>query len=351
MSSLFLDYRDPLFGIMAFLLIISAIAALSIFFGKLKGDTESRRIKRFLQKFPSGSDEGGYVKILEAHPDSMELLTKVAKAHFDGGDYEKALKIYLALLEWLSVFEKAKRAQILSCMGDIYTKSGFLQRSVDAYEQSLGLVARNQAVLEKLSRLYEKRGDYQKALEAVDALIEMGVDKQKERRFLEGIVSLKSAAAFDEKLSILESLCGFSHYFAREYLKELLLIDQKRAAAFLSDKSDARFLDILWSFELDEEIFKASANPIVKSVLAVKTKRHGGSVESGIFELDVLVAAKSARPDMAIGLGFEFVCQKCGNLDIDYFFSCKCCGAIDECRVVPEITKISRDSALFLESW
>lgn len=351
MGSLFVDYRDPLFGIMAFLLIIATIATLSMFFGKLKNDTESRRIKRFLQKFPSGSDEGGYVKILEAHPDSLELLTNVAKAHYDGGDYEKALKIYLALLEWLSVFEKAKRAQILSCMGDIYTKSGFLQRSVDAYEQSLGLVARNQAVLEKLSRLYEKRGEYQKALEAVDALIEMGVDKQKERRFLEGVVSLKSAATFDEKLSILESLCGFSPYFAREYLKELLLTDQKRAATFLSDKGDVRFLDILWSFELDEEIFKASANQVVKSVLAVKTKRYEESVESGIFELDIFTAAKSAKPNMAIELSFEFVCQKCGNLDIDYFFSCKCCGAIDECKVSPKITKVSQDSALFLESW
>lgn len=351
MGSLFLDYRDPLFGIMAFLLIVSVVAVLSMFFGKLKGDTQSRRIKRFLQKFPSGSDEGGYAKILEAHPDSFELLTKVAKAHFDGGDFEKALKIYLALLEWLSVFEKAKRAEILSYMGDIYTKSGFLQRSVDAYEQSLGLVARNQGVLEKLSRLYEKRGEHQKALEAVDALIEMGLEKQKEKRFLEGIVSLRMANTFEEKLSILDSLYGFSPYFAREYLKELLLTDQKRAAVFLSDKGDVNFLDILWSFELDNEIFKNSTNPLVKSVLAAKAKSYAESAESGIFELDVLVAAKSAKPDMAVGLGFEFVCQKCGNLDIDYFFSCKCCGAIDECRVAPEITKVSQDSALFLESW
>ena len=80
MNTLFLDYRDPLFGIMAFLLILFVAAALSIVFAKLKEGNEAKKIKRFLQKFPANSEAGDYLKLLEAHPQSYELLSKDRKS-------------------------------------------------------------------------------------------------------------------------------------------------------------------------------------------------------------------------------------------------------------------------------
>lgn len=350
MGSLFLDYRDPLFGIMAFLLILSVGTLLAMLFSKLKESGEAKRIKRFLRKFPVDSEASDYAKLLEAHPGSYELLSKVAKAHFDGGDYERSLKVYLALLEWLSPFEKAKRAEVLEKLGDIYTKSGFLQRSVEAYAQSLSLVARNASALSKISNIYEKRADYEKALEALEALEEMGFDEKRRSEFLQGILSLKTARTFDEKMSILASLCGSNDYFAREYLLELLYVDQKKAAEFLRQNSDIHFLDILWNATLDKESFAQCDNSLVKGVLEAKGV-SSGSTESGVFELDVVSAVSRSRPELKADLSFEFVCKKCGTLDIDYFFSCKCCGAIGECKVLVGILKQTNDASSFLESW
>jgi|GEM_PF-213086 len=351
MSSLFVDYRDPLFGIMAFLLISLVIALLSMLLAKLKGDKEARRIKRFLQNFPANSEAGDYIKLLEAHPGSFELLSKVAKAHFDGGDFERSLKIYLALLEWVSPFEKAKRAQILERLGDIYTKSGFLQRSVDAYEQSLSLVARNQSALAKIVLIYEKRGDYSKAMEALEALEEMGMDEDGQKQFLGGLIALKEARTFDAKLVILESLCHINTYFAREYLRELLLTDQKKAQEFLEKNISISFLDILWNFQLDADMFKTSKHKLIRGVLQAKGIVGQKEIDSGLFELDTIIAAKIAKPELKADLNFEFVCKKCGALDIDYFFSCKSCAAMGECVVLPKISEKNSDAMTFLESW
>jgi tetratricopeptide (TPR) repeat protein len=303
-----------------------------------------------LQKFPVDSEVSDYAKLLEAHPGSYELLSKVAKAHFDGGDYERSLKVYLALLEWLSPFEKAKRAEVLEKLGDIYTKSGFMQRSVEAYAQSLSLVARNSSALSKISNIYEKRADYEKALEALEALEEMGFDEKLRSGFLQGVLSLKTAQTFDEKMSVLASLCGSNDYFAREYLRELLYVDQKKAAEFLEQNSGIHFLDILWNTKLDKESFVQCENVLVKGVLEAKGVLSGDT-QSGVFELDVVSAANRAKPDLKADLSFEFVCKKCGTLDIDYFFSCKCCAAIGECKVLVGISKQSSDTLSFLESW
>ncbi len=350
MNALFLDYRDPLFGIMAFLLLVSFVAIFWMVAQKIKESGEARRIKRFLRKFPANSQSSDYARLLEAYPGGYELLLSVAKAHFDGGDYEKSLKVYLALLEWLSTFEKAKRAQILENLGDIYVKSGFLERSVDAYEQSLSLVARNASALSKIANIYEKRGEYEKALEALEALEEMGFDEKQKKGFLGGVLLLKGARTFDDKMAILASLCDSNVYFAREYLRELLYSDQRKAAEFLERNSGIHFLDILWNAKLDKDSFAKCENLLVKGVLWAKGDL-ASDVESGVFELDVVGAANRTKPELKADLSFEFICKKCGMLDIDYFFSCKCCGAIGECNVLVGISKQSSDTYQFLESW
>lgn len=351
MNAHFIDYRDPLFGIMAFLLILSFIAIFGMVAAKIKERGEARRIRRFLRKFPANSEGGDYARLLEAYPDSYELLVSVAKGHFDGGDYEKSLKVYLALLEWLSVFEKAKRAQILESLGDIYIKSGFLQRSVDAYEQSLGLVARNASALSKIADIYEKRGEYEKALEALEALEEMGANEDKRKGFASGILALKNASSQADRLVILGSLWRENKYFARQYLKELLSTEQKAAALFLEQNMSDVFLDVLWNSKLDADSFKDSKNQLLLSVLSSKGVITTECEESGIFELDALKVVNNSNTKLKADLSFEFTCQKCGSLDIDYFFSCKCCSATDSCKVITDIVQKRENDISFLESW
>ncbi len=349
MNTYFLEYRDPLFGIMAFLLIAFIVSVGVIIASKIKSDKQASGVKRFLQNFPT-KNEKDYAQLLEAHPDSFELLSNVAKTYFDGGDYEKSLKIYLALLEWVSPFSREKKAHILEAMGDIYTKSGFLQRSMEAYERSLSILPRNQSALRKVVLIYDKRSEFDKALEAIDALEELGADEVAQKGFLSGMSKLKKAASANERVEILGELSVQNPFFAREYLRELLASDISKAVGFLEENESGDFIDILWSTELKELSAAKSKSVILSAVLDAKgISAYDG--KSGVFELDAVRAIKHHAEDLNADLSFEFVCQKCGNIDIDYFFSCKSCGTVGGCKVVPSISKRYDTNPLFLDSW
>ncbi len=348
MNTYFLEYRDPLFGIMAFLLLALIVAIGAIVASKIKNDKQISGVKRFLQNFPTKNTKD-YVELLEAHPDSFELLLNVARTYFEGGDLEKSIKIYLALLEWVSPFNKEKKAFILEAMGDIYTKGGFLQRSVEAYEKSLSILPRNQGVLRKVALLYDKRGEFDKALEAIEALEELGVDEALQKEFLTGLLKLKKAS-HDERLLILRSLSEHSVYFAREYLKELLQSDIQLADEFLQGKSDVEFVDVLWGAIFEKPSDFEPKSVLMSAVMSAKALGKQTS-ESGIFELDAMSVLAANAKELNADLNFEFVCQKCGHVDIDYFFSCKNCGTVGSCKVAPSISKGYASNPMFLDSW
>lgn len=348
MNTYFLEYRDPLFGIMAFLLIALIVAVAVIVASKMKNDRQISGVKRFLQNFPA-KNKKDYAELLEAHPDSFELLLNVAKTYFEGGDFEKSLKIYLALLEWVSPFNKEKKAFILEAMGDIYTKSGFLQRSVEAYEKSLSILPRNQSALRKIVLLYDKRAEFDKALEAIEALEELGTGEALQKEFLTGLLKLKKASS-DEKLIILSSLSKHNIYFAREYLKELLQTDIEAADEFLQDKTDVEFLDVIWGAVFEKPDGFEPKSTLMSAVMDAKGL-HKYPKESGLFELDAIRVLGANAKELNADLNFEFVCQKCGNVDIDYFFSCKNCGSVGSCKVAPSISKGYASNPMFLDSW
>lgn len=352
MGALWLNYRDPLVGVMAFLLIALLASLLSILFSKLKEDGDARKIRRFLQRFSQSPAHIDYASLLREYPDSYALLSKAAKAHFDGGDYEGALNVYLALLESLTSFDRAKRAEIFERLGDIYIKSGFLGRSMDAYEQSLSIMPRNESALRKITAVYEKRGEFKKALEALEAIEELGADVGKRKLFFETILALKSKKTSDERVGVLLAAKNGEIYFARELLKEALAFKNEEALAALKGSMGVEFLDILWIYaEESRGLLLKLQDPIVIAVLEAKGIRQRGKISSKVFELDVFRAAKSADKELALDLNFEFVCKKCGYVDIDYFFSCKSCATDGVCESVPKIVKKSVFSGEFLESW
>ena len=343
-----LDLRDPIFGFAALAGIAMVIATASIVLSKIKTDTETKAVRRFLNKFAPAKEEADYGELLVSYPKSYEILTKLSGVYVDNGDLEGALKINLAILEHLTHFEKEKKAAVLSSMGDIYTKGGFLQRSVEAYEKSLFLAPRNQKTLDSLVFLYEKRGELEKALDGLDALEELGVNVSAKKEFISLAAKLSKAVTERQKLDTLEGYGGNIPYFKRERLRLAIILDKIAAEKFLEESFDDSLLDVVWQADLKG--FEKVSNPMFKAVLDGK-KLISYEGKSGVLELDAFRALKKTDYGEDAALVFEYSCQKCSYVDIDYFFICKNCHAENSCRPKTILSKNPFGGEFSLESW
>ena len=92
-----LDYRDPLFSVIMFFLIVLITILLTLGFGKIKAFLKQKEIEKLLKDFE-------YVEIedLKVDKNSINALLLLAKAYEIKGDYERALKIYLLILSAIS---------------------------------------------------------------------------------------------------------------------------------------------------------------------------------------------------------------------------------------------------------
>ena len=69
--------RDPILGFAALAGIAMVIATVSIVLSKIKTDTETKAVRRFLNKFAPAKEEADYGELLVSYPKSYEILTKV----------------------------------------------------------------------------------------------------------------------------------------------------------------------------------------------------------------------------------------------------------------------------------
>lgn len=343
-----LDLRDPIFGFAALAGIAMVVATVSIVLSKIKTDTETKAVRRFLNKFAPAKEEADYGELLASYPKGYDILTKLSKVYVDNGDLEGALKINLAILEHLTHFEKEKKAAVLSLMGDIYTKGGFLQRSVEAYEKSLFLAPRNEKTLDSLVFLYEKRGELEKALDALEALEALGVDVAAKKEFISVSALLSKAKSDGQRLSVLDGYDGKIPYFKREKLRLAIALNKGMAEKILESEFDESLLDVVWQEDLKG--FERVSNPGFKAVMDGKKLApfDGGS---NMLELDAFRALKKTDYGEDAALVFEYTCQKCSYVDIDYFFICKSCHTENSCRPKAILSKNPFGGEFSLESW
>jgi len=80
------------------------------------------------------------------------------------------------------VKDKDKKQYLLSSLGKSYFVAGFLKRAEEVFLESLRLHPRNNKSLKYLSVVYEKLKEYDKALEVLSSLEELGVDVARAKR-------------------------------------------------------------------------------------------------------------------------------------------------------------------------
>jgi len=328
----FINYHDPLFSVIILFLIVFIISLVSYWWAIYKSKEEKNRIKNFVKKFESNKDLLEYKFVVKNENLSLESVILIALLHEKKGDYQKAIDIYLLLLE--RVKNKEEKEQIFTMLGKLYFKAGFLHRSETTFLESLKNSPRNREALKYLVVIYEKLKKYGKIPEILNALEELNVDVKKQREYIEALDIISSAKSdYKSKKRKLSSLAKKSEVVQRVLFEFISKNEKNIKFKEIEEFNFYNLIDLVWLMPKERIILKGmKENRSLYEILSAR----GLSLkvqESPIFELDVLIRLKHINYHKA-DLRFEYICKECKQVFPLFFYRCPNCYAFDSARMI-----------------
>ncbi len=332
MEIFFINYHDPLFSVIILFLIVFIISLVSYWWAIYKSKEEKNRIKNFVKKFESNKDLLEYKFVVKNENLSLESVILIALLHEKKGDYQKAIDIYLLLLE--RVKNKEEKEQIFTMLGKLYFKAGFLHRSETTFLESLKNSPRNREALKYLVVIYEKLKKYGKIPEILNALEELNVDVKKQREYIEALDIISSAKSdYKSKKRKLSSLAKKSEVVQRVLFEFISKNEKNIKFKEIEEFNFYNLIDLVWLMPKERIILKGmKENRSLYEILSAR----GLSLkvqESPIFELDVLIRLKHINYHKA-DLRFEYICKECKQVFPLFFYRCPNCYAFDSARMI-----------------
>lgn len=343
MNGLFIEFRDPLFGIIVFFALVFIIAFVSYWWGRLRSKEDHRYLERFLRSFKNPPSQSQLRHEIGSRTVSDKSWLLIAESYVQNGDYEKAVEIYRGLSELQS--EPHRKREILFLLAQTYFKAGFLERCETILLKILGRFPRTPQALKLLLLTYERLRAYGKALEVLEPLDELGNDIAADRHYLETVRLLQDfGVPTEEKCRILAE--NYVRHRTLTYLTFEYLFRHDPALAWETmDPSSCRTIaDILWC--LPEEHLNLdiiASNGYLRQLYSAR-----GSVNlaqnSSEFELDVLIKLRQGGHEET-DLQFEYLCGRCKQIFPFSFHRCPQCHAIDSIVTEPVLTRGSYETS------
>lgn len=321
MNFMLIDYTDPLFSIVIFLLVILTVFFANRFLEKFKIKAQKRHIVSFAKSFAFSKRSKDYKGIINAKHSMEESLLLQATLCQKRGQYEEAIKIYLPLLE--SVKAKKTKIDIMVKLGKTYLKAGFMQRSKDILIEALSIVARNKEALSLLLIIYEGLKEYNSCKDVLISLNEIGENTSKEEVIIDVLSTINNAKLTnDKKASSLVQIYKKNPFVYTIVYDFLSSFASDVFWEILNDEQIPSCIDILWNIpkdDLSQERIEKSQT--LKEIYTAKNY-YNFATKSDIFELDVLIALEDKNK---ADLNFEYVCDECANGFPTRFYRCPIC--------------------------
>ena len=337
MNTFFIEFRDPLFGIVVFFILLFILSFLSYWWGRYKASKEHTDLESFLGKFESLQEGEKLSDQVQSNSLTSESWLLLAQSFEHQGNYEKSVEIYHALLKKNRdpLFQK----DALLLLGKSFFKAGFLERSRQTFLQILQNSPRTPQALHFLVLIYEQLQQYDKALEVMESLEELAPESAPERLYLEGrILLMNHKVSLDEKASQLIAFYEQHRRLGYMIFEWLFTYRPLEAWSHFDQSLSERLSDVLWRLHeenLDLDII--SSNTYLRELFSAK-----GSVSlaegSQVFELDTLIALRRCGGSKAT-LQFEYTCHECKQISFLPFHRCPHCHAIDTVETIMTLSK------------
>ena len=337
MNNFFIEYRDPMFGIIILFAIIFIISFVNYWWSVFKSKEEKESIEKFVKKFEIISDENEYKKLLHDAAIPVESLALLADAYSKGGDYEKSINIYLVALK--RVKDRNKKQYILSALGKIYFKAGFLSRSSEVFLESLRIHPRNEESLKYLTVVNEKLKEYKKAIEVLDALEELGAKVSKQRNYINALqVCNDTKLNKKQKATKLKLLYHKDQFLQRKYFKFLQQNELEINENEMQNFEYHDIIDLLWVADRNWLDLSKYDDTLLRQIAMAKGYIAFEPSENPLFELEVLAVLKKEKYFKA-DLSFHYMCSECKNVFPIYFYRCPNCQSIATAKVQSSIAQ------------
>jgi len=313
-----MDFRDPLFSVIMFFVIVLLSVLITIGLGKLREYYREKRLEEFLKDFE-------YIKIenLKLDEASIDALYILAKAYEKEGDFEKSLKIYL----WIS--KNLKSNEILRHIAKLYYKAGFLEKAKKTAYQILSTKPRDVETLKLLILIDEKLDNMNEIVNILEIFEELEVSLTEEKAYALFKLSLKNECdiEFCKDVKTIEDVYKKYPFIRREYLKVLFSTDPNKAYKEIPEEKIYEYLDLYWH---------RSDIPYEEKFMNVLAAKHLCEYDKKApFEIEVLKQLKHNFAD----LEFEYVCQNCKKIFPLYSTRCPNCHQLFKHKVLFNIVE------------
>jgi lipopolysaccharide biosynthesis regulator YciM len=336
-EGLFIEYKDPLFGIILFFALIFTIAFFSYWWGKYQTQEDEKHLDKFIKKFHALPTEKELENLLKSKDLTHQSLLMLASTYIQKGDYEKSIEIYNANLNKKISADDRKETMIL--LAQAYLKAGFLERSKLLFLKVLSIYPRTPSALQFLLVIYEKMHDFEKAKEVLEPLNEMDLEVSKDAMYL-NIISMQYDQSLKSEKKMKKIISWYKQNNQLGYMIFEYLFRQEPALAWknLDQNLCEDITDILWNLDevhLDLDII--SSNSYLRELYSAKGIINTAS-SSSVFELDVLINLQKVGYKDA-DLQFEYLCNSCKNVFPFSFNRCPNCLGIDTIKNEILLTK------------
>lgn len=336
-DNIILDYRDPLTGIIVIFFIIFIASFLTYTIGLYKEKKAREEYRKLIKRFELGTlKEDDYIHLYSTYNLPFDSIILLASSFLHQGKYNKAISVYLALLEHIK--EPIKKEELLELLGKSYFKSGLLQRSRDIYLKILKFSPRNKVALHNLLLIFQNLKEYNRAQEVLDALEELDENTIQERVYLNVLQIINDPLlSFEKKSTQLYNNFTINKKLERLIVGFLVKFNKQLFWQNIEQFNHIKIIDYLWYFDFDDIIWeKVSKIKILQDIYTAKGYINESN-QSDIFELNALIAIKNSTTTSDLDLNFEFLCKKCKKIHPIYESRCPHCNETLSFVVEPKL--------------
>ncbi|WP_086282698.1 tetratricopeptide repeat protein [Campylobacter devanensis] len=333
MDFFFIEYRDPIFGLIVLFSVLLLVAIFSYFWGVFSLKDQKNNIDKFVNKFQSQSNlDQKYQDMLIRLDIDSGSLNALAGIFARSGEFNKAIAIYLIALQ--KAITKSQKELIFLNLGKAYLKAGFMQRSIEVFLEAIKISPKNIDALSHLGLGFEKLRLHDKSLEVLDALQEQGVDVAQEIAYTKALKLKNSQMEFEQKVA---KMAKFANNFklVNRMILELFIINGKDVNLINIKPDLAHCLDILYLNDgvLDGDEYKE-----------LYSAKGLNNAQISDFNLNLLKVARDNNLNAT--LSFNYICKECKGSYPLFFYRCNHCARLGSCAIIPNVIKESDENSI-----
>jgi len=321
-DNLILEYRDPLVGVILIVFLVFLISFFTYSYGIYKEKKARRNYRRLSKRFELGKlKEEDYINLYKTYNLPFDSILLLASTFLHKGDYNKAISVYLTLLEHIQ--DRVKKEELLELLGTTYLKGGFLQRAKEIFLQVLKFSPRNINVLKDLMLVCEKLKDYKKAKEITQALEELNIDVKNDEIYFDTLLIINDPIlSYEKRTELLYKIFKENSIIERVFTTFLIQFNKDFFYDNIALFDCSKIIDILW-YQIKDDInfSKVENNKFLKEIFNAKNYLNDLD-KSSDFDLDILILINKQKKDINASLNFEFICTFCKHSHP--FFEARC---------------------------